>query len=58
MKHRYDITVWDLTTGDVVESLRDATLEDLERIEDAYREEPGIDVVVDREWTTEDETEV
>ena len=47
---RYEITVWDLSNGNIVEKLWEASERDLDRIEEQYRDEPGIDIEVEEKF--------
>lgn len=52
---RYEITVWNNATGDVVKYARGATEAELADIEEYYGDEPGHEVVIDNEWEEEDD---
>lgn len=44
---RYQITVWDMADGDIVEKLWEATEVDLDEIEKKYADEPDISIQLD-----------
>lgn len=46
----YEVTVWNVTNGDIAKYMRDATEDELAEIEDWYSDESEFEVVIDREW--------
>lgn len=48
-----EVSVWDNINGDVLKKLWEATPEEYDELCEQYRDEPGICVVIDREWTEE-----
>lgn len=46
----YEITVWDIFEGDVLKKCWEADEDELSEIEEQYSDEPGVQVVIDREW--------
>lgn len=50
---RYEITVWNQTTGDVEKYLADATEGELQECRDYFADEPWCEVVIDRHWEVE-----
>lgn len=52
---RYEISVWNNITGDVVRKLWDADQNELDAICHQYDDEPGHEVVIDEEWEEIDE---
>lgn len=48
--HHYEITVWDITNGDIVHKEWDGSEEDLSWCEETYAGEPFFEIVIDREW--------
>lgn len=55
-KSRFELSVWDNINGDVVKKLWDASEEEYDALVEQYEDEPGHEVVIDREWDA-DETE-
>lgn len=45
-----EISVWNNFEGDVVKKLWDASWDDYDDLIEQYEDEPGYDVVIDREW--------
>lgn len=45
-----EISVWNTFEGDVVRKLWDASWDDYDNLIQQYEDEPGYDVVIDREW--------
>lgn len=43
----YDVTVWDVVNGDVIKSAYDADDDELNEIEEQYRDEPGIEIQIE-----------
>ncbi|SCB30697.1 hypothetical protein [Rhizobium lusitanum] len=54
MSPRYEITVWDISAGDVVRKERSATEEELRQIEEIF-DDPWHDIVIDDQWEVDDE---
>ena len=54
IKH-YEITVWNLTNGDIEKKLRDATEEQLAELRDQLEDEPWCEVVIDRSWEEQEQ---
>ena len=46
----YEITVWNVTNGDIERKCWDADEDELREVEEMYGDEPLYDVVIDREW--------
>lgn len=53
MEVRYEISVWNITNGDLVRKLWEATEADRGQIEEQYDDEPFYEIVIDREWEEE-----
>lgn len=49
-KTRYEISVWDVINGDIVKKLWDADQRDYDDVFADFEGEPGIEIVIDREW--------
>jgi hypothetical protein len=45
-----EISVWNTFEGDVVRKLWDASWDDYDDLIEQYEDEPGYEVVIDREW--------
>lgn len=50
LEWHYEVTVWNQTNGDVERKCWDITENELDELRDQYEDEPGLDVVIDREW--------
>ena len=44
---KYEVTVWDMLDGDIIEKLWEATERDLRELEERYRDEPGVEIEIE-----------
>lgn len=51
----YEVTVYNITNGDVEQYLPEATQEELDSLRDWYEDEPWFEIIIDREWEEEEE---
>ena len=49
---KYEITVWNMIDGDILEKNWEATERDLDDIEERYRDEPNIEIEIEEKWTS------
>jgi hypothetical protein len=50
---RYEISVWNISEGDLIRKFWNATEDYLADIEEQYSDEPSYSIVIDREWEEE-----
>ena len=43
----YQVTVWNIATGDIVKKLWEATEEELDEVEEQYRDEPFHEIQIE-----------
>jgi len=44
---RYEVTVWNVVDGDILEVNYEASQRDLDEIEERYEDEPGIEIQIE-----------
>ena len=47
---RFEITVWDIANGDIVEKLWEASKRESDEIEERYSEDEALEVQVEEKW--------